>query len=151
MRTPSGDTYHVPWFESDVYLCGPIKFNDTLRTGLIDLGTNPDLIFVEDFAAAAKEPETPLRQTDASVGYGSRCLDVRWVAAQELTLLELAEAHGLDLPYDCRAGTCRTCESDLLSGDIDGSATNGGNGTRRVLLCTSYPLSDTVVVEPPSE
>lgn len=34
------------------------------------------------------------------------------------SILELAESNGLDLPYQCRMGTCATCESELISGEV---------------------------------
>ncbi|WP_425562054.1 2Fe-2S iron-sulfur cluster-binding protein [Microbacterium marinilacus] len=51
-------------------------------------------------------------------------------------------------PYDCRVGTCRTCESRLLFGEVDGAVTTLADGERRVLPCVSYPRSDLVVIEP---
>lgn len=148
LRTPEGSA-SIPWFESDVYICGPVDFNDAIRAGLVAAGANPDLVRVEDFAAAAVSPTGPRRQEDAIVRYGSRQLEAKWAGEEEQTLLELAENHGLELPFDCRAGTCRTCESNLLCGEVDGPTTTTIDGTVRVLLCVSYPLSERVDVEPP--
>ncbi|GAA0239663.1 MOSC domain-containing protein [Cryptosporangium japonicum] len=130
----------VPWFESDVYVCGSLAFTTEVRAGLIALGANPDLVFAEDFVAAAAAPAGPSRRTDAVVRFGDR--ETVWSASAEQTLLELAEAAGLDRPYDCRAGTCRTCEARVLDGAVEGPVVGD-----RALLCTSYPLTDRVVVE----
>lgn len=150
LRIPDG-TAGIPWFESDIYICGPIAFNETVRDGLIAAGANPDLVFVEDFAEAAAEPTGPQRQDDAVVEYAPRHVEAEWVSAREQTLLELAEDNGVELPFDCRAGTCRTCEAKLICGEVDGPHTTSADGTTRVLLCVGYPLSDRVVVEPPLE
>lgn len=148
LRTPDGPA-DIPWFESDIYLCGPADFNETVQAGLVTAGANPDHIFVEDFAMSTSEPVTPTRRADAVVDYGSRGIEATWASTEEQTLLELAEDNGLELPYDCRAGSCRTCEARLLVGDVDGSVTAAADGSRRVLLCVSYPRSDRVSVEPP--
>jgi ferredoxin len=34
------------------------------------------------------------------------------------TVLELAEALGISLPYDCRSGVCGQCKTRLLSGSV---------------------------------
>lgn len=140
----------IPWFESDIYLCGPEAFNDGVREGLVAAGANPDLVRVEDFAGATGEPVTPQRDQDAEVVFASRDrrTAVPWRWREEQTLLELAEESGLEPPYDCRAGTCRTCESTLVQGEVDGSTSVFEDGSRRVLLCVSYPRSDHVVIEP---
>jgi ferredoxin-NADP reductase/MOSC domain-containing protein YiiM len=148
LRTPDG-VFDLPWFESDIYLCGSIDFTAALRAGLVEAGANPDLVFDEDFAPAAGDPTGPRRTEDASVCFATRGLEARWIGAQERTLLELAEDHGLELPNDCRVGSCRTCEAQLLDGEVDGPVTEAVDGSRRVLLCRSYPLSDHVVVRPP--
>lgn len=149
LRTPDGPVL-IPWFESDVYLCGSAEFTETVRDGLVRAGANPDLVRVEDFAAATAEAVTVHRGTEAVVDYASRGLEAIWKPLEEQTLLELAEDNGLDLPYECRVGTCRTCESGLIGGEVDGPVTVAADGTRRVLLCISYPLSDRVVLQPPS-
>jgi ferredoxin-NADP reductase/MOSC domain-containing protein YiiM/ferredoxin len=141
----------IPWFESDIYLCGPEGFAETMRDELVAAGANPDLVFVEDILAATSETVAVSRHTDAVVRYGSRAAWAVWPAAEEPTLLELGERSGLRLPFDCRAGTCRTCESRLLCGEVDGAVSTASDGSRRVLLCVSYPASDLVEVEPPAE
>ncbi len=34
------------------------------------------------------------------------------------SLLDLAEAHGLKPDFSCRAGICRTCQCELISGKL---------------------------------
>jgi ferredoxin len=64
-------------------------------------------------------------------------------------ILEKAEESGLDLPYDCRSGTCTTCMQMCLEGEIDQdlafaiSDEELAEGYR--LICIGSPLSDVVL------
>ena len=64
-------------------------------------------------------------------------------------ILEKAEEAGLDLPYDCRSGTCTTCMQMCLEGEIDQdlafaiSDEELAEGYR--LICIGSPLSDVVL------
>ncbi|MBX6762063.1 MAG: 2Fe-2S iron-sulfur cluster binding domain-containing protein [Rubrobacteraceae bacterium] len=64
-------------------------------------------------------------------------------------ILEKAEENGLDLPYDCRSGTCTTCMQMCLEGEIDQdlafaiSDEELAEGYR--LICIGSPLSDVVL------
>ena len=146
LRVDDGGMPLIPWFESDIYICGPTEFTATLRGELTSAGANPDLIFAEDFAAVGGTT-VPTRHSSARVHFSPSGLDTTWSSAEEQTLLELAEQNGLDLPFDCRAGSCGTCESTLLRGEVDGTVTVAADGSRRVLLCCSFPRSDEVVIE----
>lgn len=62
------------------------------------------------------------------------------------TVLEAAQAAGLDLPFSCSAGVCTTCAAQLLSGEVDQSDGMGISPELReqgyALLCVAYPRSD---------
>ncbi|MCV2884059.1 class I ribonucleotide reductase maintenance protein YfaE [Aestuariibacter sp. AA17] len=40
-------------------------------------------------------------------------------ATQEKTLLEHAEAHGVEIHYHCREGFCGACRTKLISGKVE--------------------------------
>jgi ferredoxin len=69
--------------------------------------------------------------------------------AEDEYILEKAEEAGLDLPYDCRSGTCTTCMQRCLEGEIDQdlafaiSDEELEEGYR--LICIGSPLSDVVL------
>ena len=74
---------------------------------------------------------------------GGLCVDVEPGAS----LLEAAEAGGIDLPNSCRNGTCRTCICQMRSGEVryriewpGVSADEKAEGW--ILPCVAEPTSD---------
>ena len=73
--------------------------------------------------------------------------------AQGQTVLQAALDAGIDLPYSCRSGTCRTCISRVISGSIEHDpdyiddllieADEVAAGYR--LLCSSFAYTDSLV------
>jgi len=68
-------------------------------------------------------------------------------------LMAGARAAGIELPSSCRNGTCRSCISRLVSGQVGYriewpglSADEKREGW--ILPCVAYPLSDVVVDAP---
>ena len=62
------------------------------------------------------------------------------------SLLELAEACDVPVRWSCRTGVCHTCETAVVSGEVDYApepveAPAAGN----VLICCSRPLDDLVL------
>ena len=98
LRVDDGSLPLIPWFESDIYLCGPTDFTATLREGLTRAGANPDLVFSEDFAAVSGNV-TPTRHENARVRFTPSGVEATWKSRDEQTLLELAETRpALRLP-----------------------------------------------------
>ncbi|SHW54489.1 molybdopterin oxidoreductase [Mycobacteroides abscessus subsp. abscessus] len=71
----------------------------------------------------------------------------KWVAAEGLTLLALAERNGISAPSGCRVGQCESCATRLVRGNVahlvevnddylDGSS---------CLTCQSIPMGDVVL------
>ncbi len=69
--------------------------------------------------------------------------------AEDEYILEEAEDAGLNLPYDCRSGTCTTCIQRQLEGKMDQDFAFAlddedlEEGYR--LICVGRPLSDCVL------
>ena len=61
----------------------------------------------------------------------------------EDSLLEFAESRGIDLDFQCRAGECGTCETRLLSGEVEYlQPPQVVLGKGYCLMCISIPKSD---------
>ncbi|UQX87366.1 ferredoxin reductase [Jatrophihabitans telluris] len=136
----------APWHaEAQTFLCGPAGLMRSVRACYADAGLTERLHF-EEFtppsrqATAAPEAEAEagqlrfLRSNIDSVNDGT-------------TLLEQAEAAGLDPAYGCRMGICFTCSTvkkqgytrNLLTGDLDTEEDS------TVQLCISVPVGDVTV------
>jgi ferredoxin len=65
------------------------------------------------------------------------------------TVLELAEAQGIALPYDCRSGVCGQCKTRLLSGSVVMAAEDALDPLDRanglILACQARCQGDVVV------
>ena len=65
------------------------------------------------------------------------------------SLLELAEAEGIEIGNSCRQGYCGTCMVKLLSGEVQMSADDALDDVDReqgmILSCSAVPVSDIVI------
>jgi len=105
------------------YLCGPGSMIDDISDALRQLGTDDGRIHHEQFLSEGQEITARQKtvQQDAGVtvtvdGVTHR-FDIK--KGEEKTLLEAAEAAGVELPYSCKAGVCATCRCKLKEGDVD--------------------------------
>ena len=135
----NGQRVALPWYESDLYLCGPDRFCAELATELGARGANPDRIFCESFAA------TPIVQTQldtAEVRFEKSKATAIWRADDDLSLMELAESVGLKPAHDCRAGACLTCKTRVTAG-----STTADIGDGYALICSGRPRSPRLVLD----
>lgn len=111
----------------DFYLCGPASFTQDLYEGLRSVHVPDARIHAEAFG-----PSTLRRHTDDNlptlqqpapakepvpVYFASSAKEARW-APDSGTLLELAEHRGLSPEFSCRGGSCGTCKTRLVSGQV---------------------------------
>ncbi|GHD52077.1 hypothetical protein GCM10017083_27260 [Thalassobaculum fulvum] len=135
---PSGDT--------DVYLCGPAGFMADMRDALAGLGVRPDRIRSEAFGPAGASPAGPSVER-SEVTFRTSGVTATWTP-QSGSLLDLAEAHGIDAPASCRAGSCGSCAAALSGGSVRYlQAPAAVPAAGRVLLCQALPTGPTVSVE----
>lgn len=64
------------------------------------------------------------------------------------SVLDAGLAHGLNMPYSCRAGNCKTCRGKIVGGTVDYGNAHASYLTEEqkqkgfALLCRAKPLSD---------
>jgi ferredoxin-NADP reductase/predicted pyridoxine 5'-phosphate oxidase superfamily flavin-nucleotide-binding protein len=111
----------------DFYLCGPASFTQDLYEGLRGVHVPDARIHAEAFG-----PSTLRRHTDDNqptlqqpppanepvpVYFANSAKEARWVPDSG-SLLELAEHRGLSPEFSCRGGSCGTCKTKLVSGQV---------------------------------
>lgn len=111
----------LPNSSYDYYLCGPPAFMQDIHAGLSEWGVPDYRIHFEAFGPASvgslADPST-LPVGAAAVRFAASDVEAVWRRDSELTLLELAEDKGVQIPFGCRAGSCGTCATRLLAGAV---------------------------------
>ncbi len=116
----------LPLDDYDFYLCGPNGFMQSIYDDLQSLGVQDRRVFAESFGPsslqrvladeASPKSITPVAEA-AIIEFSETQMEQQWTA-DDGSLLELAEAHGLTPPFSCRSGQCGTCRTPLLSGSV---------------------------------
>lgn len=104
----------------DVLICGPTSLCRELPAALQDAGVAAQRIVLEAFgpaAAHALAPQVIVPPEGHAVRFAASQTTAVWRAADQ-TLLDLAEATGVDLASSCRSGSCGTCTVRLRSGAV---------------------------------
>lgn len=111
----------------DFYLCGPASFTQDLYEGLRSVHVPDSRIHAEAFGPSTLRRHTddnqptlqqpPPAKEPVPVYFASSAKEARW-APDSGTLLELAERRGLSPEFSCRGGSCGTCKTRLVSGQV---------------------------------
>lgn len=133
----------------DFYLCGPASFTQDLYEGLRAIHVPDARIHAEAFGPSTlrrhgddNQPvlhQPPAASEPVPVYFASSAKEARW-APSSGSLLELAEARGLAPDFSCRGGSCGTCKTRLVSGQVhypNPPAELPEKGT--VLICCAVP------------
>lgn len=140
---------HLPFGDYDFYVCGPPQFTQSLYDGLRGYSIADSRIHAEAFGpssltrtldAGVSAPVRPPPSTKpVPVAFMASLKEARWTP-EAGTLLDLAEARGLEPEFSCREGTCGTCRTKLTKGAVtyikEPTATIGEG---EVLLCCAVP------------
>jgi ring-1,2-phenylacetyl-CoA epoxidase subunit PaaE len=75
----------------------------------------------------------------------------RFPVAADQSIIEAAEAAGLELPYSCRGGMCCTCRARLVDGKVEMAVNYSLErwelDAGYVLTCQSRPTTPKVVLD----
>lgn len=114
----------LPLNDVDVYLCGPSAFMQEQYDNLLAIGVSDARIRFESFGPSsltrvrsAKRPDGGGAAPVAIVRFVRSGVEAAWRPEQG-TLLDLAEEAGVAAASSCRSGTCGTCATGLLEGDV---------------------------------
>jgi len=135
---------------STFFLCGPPPFMESLQGMLTSLAVRSECINRESFGYSrtmggpAMEAAPPLQATVEFARSDKVC-----AVPPGKTLLEVAEAYGVDIPSGCRQGRCGTCVTKLLEGDVQMDTEDGLEASDKaegyILMCVGRPRGDVKV------
>lgn len=142
----------LPFDDHDFYLCGPTPFTQQLYDELRAMHI-PDLrIHAESFGPStlARKPDDgaaptvvqpPAADNPVAVLFAHSAKEARWTPGSG-TLLELAEARGLNPPYSCRNGVCGTCSTRIINGAVHyPQPPSSSPAAGEALLCCAVPAA----------
>ena len=85
--------------------------------------------------------------SEALVKFGQSGFEQRWTP-EDVSLLDLAEAHGLTPPFACRSGGCGSCATRLKAGKVVCTTPPASDpGEDMALICSAVPARDTDQIE----
>jgi ferredoxin-NADP reductase len=150
--------------ERHTYLCGPNGFMDTVRQCLKELEFPTENLHSESFGksrvepgakAREKEPTPPVALKGAEPAAPARLFTASFKKSGIVAktdgaggLLELAEAHGVNIPAGCRMGSCLVCKVKCLGGQVrmeENKLTPELKRQGYVVTCVGHADSDVVL------
>ena len=137
--------------EAEYYLCGSPAFMDSIRQGLTKLNVPEDRVFFESFGGGKTKGKSEAASNtsdidSAEVLFARSNKTVTW-KPEDGTLLEFAEANGLNPDYSCRQGICHTCTCSLKEGEIEYTESPDSEPDEgSVLICVSRPKTSKIVL-----
>jgi ferredoxin-NADP reductase len=96
-----------------VYCCGPTALMDAVAAGMED----PSLLRLERFAAP--ERVVPEDETDEAFDVVLQSTGERIPVGPDESVLAALEAAGVPVESSCTEGICGSCETRVVSGDVD--------------------------------
>ena len=147
----------LPFDDFDFYVCGPAAFTQAIYDGLRGLHIRDERIHAETFGPSSLKRsgdsqaiafEQPPAATEAvPVVFERSAKEARWQPAGG-TLLELAESRGLSPEFSCRGGSCGTCKTRLVSGQVHYPVPPAERpAPDHVLICCAVPASGPLVLD----
>lgn len=144
----------LPFGDHDFYLCGPPPFMQALYDGLRDQRVADERIHAEAFGPAslqrrldlaaiqpAQPALAPVAQVDVAVQFADSSKEARWTPGSG-TLLDLAEARGLSPEFSCRGGSCGSCRTQVLEGEVSYSTAPAfKTAPAEALICCAMPAA----------
>ncbi|UZJ58773.1 pyridoxamine 5'-phosphate oxidase family protein [Pseudomonas sp. KU26590] len=147
----------LPFNDYDFYVCGPAAFTQEIYDGLRALQVRDERIHAETFGPSSLKRsgdstvvafEQPPAATEAvPVLFERSAKQARWQPAGG-SLLELAESRGLNPEFSCRGGSCGTCKTRLISGQVHYPVPPAEMpAPDHVLICCAVPASGPLVLD----
>lgn len=116
------------------FICGPGPFMDAMESSLLQVGMPDDKIHIERFVIA-KPANTKTSEQVKDAKIENAAIESEQMPASIInleidgdhheitcdpgqTVLDAAEAMGIELPYSCREGMCASCMCEVIEGEV---------------------------------
>ncbi len=135
-----------------VYCCGPQPLMRAVREAASHHPAQS--VHFEYFVAPAAEP--PGEAADAVPRPGEFRVELRrsglsLVVPADRSILEVLEANGVKVPFSCREGLCRTCETTVCAGEVEHRdyvlSTEERAKSKTMMVCVSRARSPVLVLD----
>ena len=137
---------------AEFYICGPEPFMELIEQTLDEAGVHDELVYIERFVSPADPDRVEADAIDVasleapeafSLWLNGRSRTVPYLAGK--TLLQCAQAAGLQPPHSCESGYCGSCMAHVNTGKVH-MRTHEALSERDIargvaLLCQSIPAS----------
>ena len=128
------------------YVCGPKPMMETLVPGLEEWGVDRGDIHYESFGHATliKHEKTAQQATTQpiSVTFSRSRKSFLWDRTAD-SLLDVAQANGIEIESGCRAGSCGSCQTAMTAGQVEYSQEPDADVVPgHCLVCIATPKSD---------
>jgi hypothetical protein len=142
----------VPHGRHQFYVCGPPPMMQSLVPALAEWGVAAQDIHHEAFGPASVRPTTGTAAEPADsqgvaleIRFSRSGRTLAWDGRDD-NLLDFAERHGVAVDSGCRAGSCGSCETKLISGNVRyAQAPDHDLRAGHCLLCVGQPASALVL------
>ncbi len=154
--------------ERHIYMCGPPGFMNAVKLILKEVRYDIANLHIESFvgvrtsvenkppALTAGQEITAWEEAEAPKETAAAPFRVEFARSGKtnstdarMYLLDLAEAHDIDLNYGCRAGSCGDCKARLLAGEVEMECEDGLEPEDRtkgyILTCVARPRTDCIL------
>lgn len=142
-----------------VFVCGPHQMNDAAEAALLAAGVPAERIHIERFNLPQGRPEAgaAMHEAEARDAAQSRVTIVRDGQRREVevrkgdpSVLDVAIAAGMDLPFSCTSGVCGTCRARVLCGEVrmdrNFALEKADIEAGFILCCQAHPLTEQVEI-----
>ncbi len=142
-----------------VHVCGPVPMMEAVKKELAELGVPAERIKTEAFGPALGKPvpEVPPALPTPTTGTAVALPTVTFARSHKAaplphdkTVLDAADAAGVEIDNSCRVGTCGTCRVRLLSGAVTMAVEDGlepGDKEKNIILACQAKSTGDVAVE----
>ncbi|MBY0524718.1 MAG: 2Fe-2S iron-sulfur cluster binding domain-containing protein [Gemmataceae bacterium] len=155
-----------------VHICGPKEMMEATEKFLAELGVPKEQVKTEAFGPAIGKPEPEPKPTEGTAATLAAAMPQAPAAAPpaaaavavnvtfsrsaktaplppEKSVLEASEDIGVNIPFECRVGTCGVCKTKLVSGQVtmavEDALTPEDKAAGIILACQAKSTANVVV------